>query len=125
MIRLARCLLDLKMCSRRARKSNRGETQWENCHCGGHLGTSNGWREAGSRVSPASLRSSRKPRKEFAPAIESYIKDSNLVVRADVPGLEPKDIEINVLQDILTIKGERKSEKEIKQIGRASCRERV
>lgn len=53
--------------------------------------------------------------KEFAPPIESYIKDSNLVVRADVPGLEPKDIEINVLQDVLTIKGERKSEKEVKR----------
>ena len=37
------------------------------------------------------------------------------MVRADVPGLEPKDIEINVLQDVLTIKGERKSEKEVKK----------
>jgi len=53
--------------------------------------------------------------KEFALPIESYIKDGNLVVRADVPGLEPKDIEINVLQNVLTIKGERKSEKEIKE----------
>jgi HSP20 family molecular chaperone IbpA len=26
----------------------------------------------------------------FVPAIESYVKDGNLVVRADVPGLEPK-----------------------------------
>jgi HSP20 family protein len=53
--------------------------------------------------------------KEFAPPIESYVRDGNLVVRADVPGLEPKDIEINVLQDVLTIKGERKSEKEVKK----------
>lgn len=53
--------------------------------------------------------------KEFAPPIESFVKDGNLVVRADVPGLEPKDIEINVLQNVLTIKGERKSEKEVKK----------
>ncbi len=53
--------------------------------------------------------------KELAPPIESYVKDGNLLVRVDVPGLEPKDIEINVLQNVLTIKGERKSEKEVKQ----------
>jgi len=51
---------------------------------------------------------------EIAPPIESYIEGGNLVVRADVPGLEPKDIEISVLHDVLTIKGERKSEKEVK-----------
>jgi HSP20 family molecular chaperone IbpA len=27
----------------------------------------------------------------FTPAVESYVKDGNLVVRADVPGLELKD----------------------------------
>jgi len=52
---------------------------------------------------------------EIAPPIESYIEGGNLVVRADVPGLEPKDIEISVLHDVLTIKGERKSEKEVKE----------
>ena len=35
------------------------------------------------------------------------------MVRADVPGLDPKDIEISVLHDVLTIKGERKAEKEV------------
>jgi HSP20 family protein len=33
----------------------------------------------------------------YLPAIESYVKDGNLVVRIDVPGLEPKDIELSVL----------------------------
>jgi HSP20 family protein len=51
----------------------------------------------------------------FVPAIESFVKDGNLVVRADVPGLEPKDIEVSVLGNVLTIKGERKSEKEVKK----------
>lgn len=51
----------------------------------------------------------------IVPPIESYIKDGMLVVRADVPGLDPKDIEINVLHDMLTIKGERKSEQEVKK----------
>jgi HSP20 family protein len=52
---------------------------------------------------------------EIMPAVESYVKDGNLVVRADVPGLEPKDLEISVLHDVLTIKGERKAEKEVKE----------
>ncbi len=51
---------------------------------------------------------------EFLPAIESYIKDGNLVVHADVPGLEPKDIEVSVLGNVLTIKGEREDRKEAK-----------
>lgn len=50
-----------------------------------------------------------------APPVESFVKDGNLVVRADIPGLEPKDIEVSVLHDVLTIKGERKSEKEVKK----------
>jgi HSP20 family protein len=52
---------------------------------------------------------------EITPPIESYVKDGNLVVCADVPGLDPKDIEISVLHDVLTIKGERKAEKEVKE----------
>jgi HSP20 family protein len=51
----------------------------------------------------------------FTPAVESYVKDGNLVVRADVPGLEPKDLEVSVLGNVLTIKGERKSEQEVKK----------
>ena len=49
------------------------------------------------------------------PPVESYVKDSYLVVRPDVPGLDHKDIEISVLHDVLTIKGERKDEKEVKE----------
>ena len=52
---------------------------------------------------------------EVMPAIESYVKDGNLIVRADVPGLEAKDVEVSVLGNVLTIKGERKDEKEVKR----------
>lgn len=51
----------------------------------------------------------------FVPAIESYVKDGNLVIRADVPGLEPKDVEVSILGNVLTIKGERGSEQEVKK----------
>jgi HSP20 family protein len=51
----------------------------------------------------------------YSPAIESYVKDGNLVIRADVPGVEPKDIELSVLGNVLIIKGERKQQNEVKK----------
>jgi len=53
-------------------------------------------------------------RGEFVPAIESFAKNGNLVVRADLPGIDPKDIDISVVGNVLTIKGNRKEEKEAK-----------
>ncbi len=41
-------------------------------------------------------------------------EERNLIVRADVPGVEPKDIDVSVVGNVLTIKGERKEEKEVK-----------
>jgi len=49
------------------------------------------------------------------PAVESFVKEGNLVVRADVPGMDPRDIEVSILGNVLTIKGERKSEHEVKK----------
>jgi HSP20 family protein len=53
-------------------------------------------------------------RGDHAPAIESFTKNGNLVVRADLPGIDPKDIDISILGNVLTIKGNRKEEKEVK-----------
>jgi len=53
-------------------------------------------------------------REEFIPALESYVKNGNLVVRTDVPGVEPKDLDVSVVGNVLRIKGERKEEKEVK-----------
>lgn len=40
--------------------------------------------------------------------------DDNILVKVEVPGIEPKDIDISVSGDTLTIKGEKRSEKEEK-----------
>jgi HSP20 family protein len=51
----------------------------------------------------------------YAAPVECLVKDNNLVVRADVPGMEPKDIDVSLLGNVLTIKGERKSKEEAKK----------
>jgi HSP20 family protein len=44
----------------------------------------------------------------FSPAVESFQRGDELVVRADLPGIDPKEIELAVEADCLTIKGERR-----------------
>ena len=51
---------------------------------------------------------------DWAPALDlSETKDA-IVIKAEVPGLEQKEIEIALQGDLLTIKGEKKQEKEEK-----------
>ncbi len=47
----------------------------------------------------------------FAPSLEMKEGDGALVVTAELPGMEEKDIELSVDGDILTISGEKKQEK--------------
>jgi HSP20 family protein len=50
----------------------------------------------------------------FAPAIDVAETPETVVVKAEVPGLDPKDVEISVTGDTLTIRGEKREEKEEK-----------
>lgn len=51
----------------------------------------------------------------WLPALDVYEKDDEMVIRLDLPGMEKKDVKVKVLDDILTIEGERKFEKEIEE----------
>ena len=42
--------------------------------------------------------------------METYRKDGNYVIRVDLPGVDPKDLEVHLEGDLLTIKAERKAE---------------
>jgi len=54
-------------------------------------------------------------RGEWMPALDvSETKDS-LIIKAEVPGMEPKDIDISLSGDLLTIKGEKKQKTEEKK----------
>jgi HSP20 family protein len=51
----------------------------------------------------------------WAPAVDIYENDGELVVEAELPGLEKGDIKVNVDDGVLTLKGERKLSKETKE----------
>lgn len=47
----------------------------------------------------------------WEPAIECHVEAGNLIVKADLPGIDPKDVNVSLLGTQLTIEGERKREK--------------
>jgi len=52
---------------------------------------------------------------EWVPAMDLSETADKVVVKAEVPGMEPKDIDISLSGDLLTIRGEKKSEREEKK----------
>ena len=48
---------------------------------------------------------------EWAPRVDICEEDKRFVIEADIPGVDPKDIEINMDKGVLSIRGERKSER--------------
>lgn len=47
------------------------------------------------------------PKSAELPALESFVEEGKLVVRADLPGIDPKDVEVTVAGDTLTLRGKR------------------
>ena len=46
----------------------------------------------------------------WSPAVEVRERDNNIVVSADLPGIDPKDVKVEVDNNMLLIQGERKRE---------------
>jgi HSP20 family protein len=51
----------------------------------------------------------------WAPAVDIYETEHELVVKADLPEVEAKDLDIRVENNLLTIRGERKFEKKVNE----------
>jgi len=51
----------------------------------------------------------------WAPAVDIYETEHELVVKVDLPEVDPKDLDIRVENNILTIRGERKFEKKVNE----------
>jgi HSP20 family protein len=54
-------------------------------------------------------------RGEWLPSLDVSETKNELMVKAEVPGMDPKDITISLSDGMLTIKGEKKQEKEEKE----------
>jgi len=51
----------------------------------------------------------------WVPALDVFEKEDKFVVKAEIPGMKDDDIDISVVGDTLTIKGEKKTESEVKE----------
>ncbi len=49
------------------------------------------------------------------PAADIYENDDNIVIKAELPGIDKKDITVDVKNRVLTLKGERSSDDETKE----------
>jgi HSP20 family protein len=47
---------------------------------------------------------------EWQPRVDVREEKDRFIIQADIPGLDPKDIEIHMENGVLTVKGERKAE---------------
>ncbi len=51
----------------------------------------------------------------WSPAVDIYENEDEIILSAEVPGIDEKDVEISLENNTLTLKGERKFEKETKE----------
>jgi HSP20 family protein len=51
----------------------------------------------------------------FAPAVDVYEDEHNVILKIEVPGIEEKDIDVRIENNTLTVHGERKFEKDEKE----------
>ena len=65
--------------------------------------------------SEGGLRRRGEGRVEWLPSLDVSETKNELVVKAEVPGMDAKDIDISLSDGMLTIKGEKKQEKEEKE----------
>lgn len=53
----------------------------------------------------------------WAPSVDIHETADELVVKADLPGVEQKDVQVEMHGNMLTVKGEKKEENEVKDAG--------
>jgi HSP20 family protein len=51
----------------------------------------------------------------WAPAVDIYETEHELVVKADLPDIQPEELDIRVENNILTLRGERRFEKQVNE----------
>jgi HSP20 family protein len=67
----------------------------------------------GSSLAP--MASARWAGWNYLPAVESYTKDGKLFVRAELPGVDPADLQVTLTGNKLQIMGEKKATREVNE----------
>ena len=49
----------------------------------------------------------------WAPAVDIYEQGHDIVLKAELPGVDPKDVDIRLENNVLTLRGQRKFENEV------------
>jgi len=70
--------------------------------------------ESLSPFSPVSSQESLSPG-SFVPAVDVYEDEQGIQLKVEVPGIDEKDIDIRLENNLLTVRGERKLESETKE----------
>ncbi len=52
--------------------------------------------------------------RDFSPSVDIVEKDNEVLITAEIPGIDQKDLEVDLTGGVLTIKGEKKDEREEK-----------
>lgn len=52
---------------------------------------------------------------DWKPAVDIYDNDDSIVIKAELPGVESKNVSVELKDRVLTLKGERSHEKEVKE----------
>ena len=53
--------------------------------------------------------------RRWAPAVDIYEQDGNIVMKAELPGVDPKDVDVRLENNTLTLSGQRRLDSEVKQ----------
>jgi len=70
-----------------------------------------------SRMTTPSSKGARTEMGVFSPTTDVLTRGEDMVVRAELPGVAEKDIDVSVTDDVLTVRGRREQESESKEEG--------
>ncbi len=72
-------------------------------------------RTFGDMLYPATVENQEMSQWSWNPVVDIYDNDDSIVIKAELPGVDKKDISIDVQDRLLTLKGERSTDREVKE----------
>lgn len=67
------------------------------------------------RLFPTGTTERRPLETDWAPDVDVFFRDRDMIVKADLSGIDPNDVDISVAEDTLTLRGERKADRQIEE----------